>query len=63
MAHLARDNTIGRSTAYAYLHEAITVLASQAPSLQSALLAATMAGYNHLGIDGTVIETDRCRTP
>jgi hypothetical protein len=60
---LATDNAIGRSTAYDYLYEGIHVLASQAPSLQSALLAAKIAGYAHVNIDGTVIETDRCRTP
>ncbi len=60
---LAGDNTIGRSTAYDYLHEAIAVLAARAPKLKSALLAAKMAGHNHINIDGTLIETDRCRTP
>ena len=60
---LAGDNAISRSTAYDYLHEGIGVLAAQAPSLESALLAAKMAGYSHVNIDGTVIETDRCRTP
>ena len=59
----AIDNAIGKSTAYDYLHEGIGVLAAHAPSLQSALLAAKMAGYSHVNIDGTVIETDRCRTP
>jgi hypothetical protein len=39
------------------------VIAAHAPSLQSALLAAKMAGYAHVSIDGTLIETDRCRTP
>src|SRR4051795_8804994 len=60
---LALDNTISASTGYAYLHEGITVLADQAPALPSALLAAKAAGYDHVNIDGTLIETDRCRTP
>jgi len=60
---LAVDNMIGRSTVYTYLDEGFTVLAAQAPALESALLAAKMAGYNHVSIDGTLIETDRCRTP
>src|SRR3954471_8364013 len=60
---LALDNTISASTGYAYLHEGITVLAAQAPALPSALLAAKMAGYAHVNIDGTLIETDRSRTP
>src|SRR6266568_8561925 len=63
VAQLAVDNAIGRSTAYDYLHEGIAVLAAQAPSLHGALLAAKMAGYDHVNIDGTLIETDRCRTP
>jgi hypothetical protein len=63
MLQLARDNAIGTSTAYEYLHEGIGVLAARAPKLESALLAAKMAGYSHVNIDGTVIETDRCRTP
>jgi len=60
---LAIDNAIGKSTAYDYLVEGIGVLAAHAPSLESALLAAKMAGYSHVIIDATVIETDRCRTP
>jgi hypothetical protein len=60
---LAADNGIGKSTAYAYLHEGIAVLAARAPRLDSALLAAKMAGYCHINIDGTLIETDRCATP
>jgi len=39
------------------------VLTGQAPALESALLAATMAGHSHISIDGTLIETDRCATP
>jgi hypothetical protein len=56
------DNTISESTAYAYLQEGIDVLAERAPSLKSALLAAKTAGYSHVTIDGTLIETDRCAT-
>jgi hypothetical protein len=63
VAQLAADNQVSRSPGYAYLHEGITVLAAQAPGLHSALLAAKMAGYHHVTIDGTLIETDRCRTP
>ena len=60
---LAADNKVSLSTGYAYLHEGIEVLAAHAPGLESALLAAKMAGYAHVNIDGTLIETDRCRTP
>jgi hypothetical protein len=63
VAQLAVDNAIGRSTAYDYLHEGVDALAAAAPSLHAALLAAKMAGYDHVNIDGTLIETDRCRTP
>jgi hypothetical protein len=63
VAQLATDNQISTSTAYSYLHEGIDVLARRAPKLESALLAAKMAGHGHISIDGTLIETDRCRTP
>ena len=63
MAQLAVDNGISESTAYSYLHEGIDALASRAPRLESALLAAKMAGHSHVSIDGTLIEPDRCRTP
>ncbi|SRR6266536_3794885 len=56
---LAIDNEVSRSTGYAYLHEGLTVIADQAPGLSSVLLAAKMAGYAHVNIDGTLIETDR----
>lgn len=60
---LACDNAISKSTCYDYLHEGIDVLAARTPSLHSALLAAKMAGYSHVIIDGTLIETDRCSMP
>jgi len=41
---LARDNAIGKSTGYDYLHEGIDVLAARSPSLHGALLAAKAAG-------------------
>jgi hypothetical protein len=63
VVQLALDNGIKKSTVYDYLHEGFAVLAAQAPKLESALLAAKMAGYSHINIDGTLIETDRCRTP
>jgi hypothetical protein len=63
LAQLARDNAVGKSTAYDYLQEGIDVLAAQAPSLHGALLAAKAAGYSHVVIDGTLIETDRVSTP
>lgn len=39
------------------------MLAARAPKLESALLATKMAGHDDVCIDGTLIETDRCRTP
>jgi len=60
---LSVDNAIGKSTVYAYLEEGFAVLAAQAPAIESALLAARMAGHSHISINGTLIETDRCRTP
>jgi hypothetical protein len=47
MAQLTVDNAIGKSTAYTYLHEGISALAARAPHLQSALLAAKIAGHEH----------------
>jgi hypothetical protein len=41
---LARDNAIGRSTAYDYLNEGLLVLARHRPTLRGALLAALAAG-------------------
>jgi hypothetical protein len=63
MRQLARDNQVSVSTGYDYLHEGIDVLAARAPSLHGALLAAKAAGHDYVTIDGTLIETDRCRTP
>ena len=38
-------------------------LAAQSPGLHSALLAAKAAGYDHVNIDGTLVDTDRCHLP
>ncbi|WP_432489437.1 transposase family protein [Kineococcus sp. SYSU DK018] len=59
VAHLARDNAIGVSTAYRYVHEALDVLAAQAPGLRPALLAAHAAGHTHVNLDGTLVVTHR----
>ncbi|RTL61282.1 MAG: transposase family protein [Pseudonocardiaceae bacterium] len=61
VAQLAVDNRISLSTAYRYLHEGIDVLAAAAPGLHGALLAARLAGHTHLGLDGTLIRTDRSK--
>jgi hypothetical protein len=59
VSQLARDNAIGTSTAYRYVHEALDVLAAQAPGLRSALLAAHAAGHTHVSLDGTLVATNR----
>jgi AbrB family looped-hinge helix DNA binding protein len=57
VAQLAVDNAIGKSTVDDYLAEGFTVLAARAPKLESALLAATMAGHSHISID---VEKSAC---
>ena len=59
LRQLAADNAISSSTTYAYLHEAIDVLAAHAPDVHGALLAAKAAGVTHVNLDGTLIHTDR----
>lgn len=61
VAQLAVDNAMSLSTAYRYVHEVLAVLATQAPTLHQALVAARAAGHRHVMIDGTLIATDRCR--
>jgi hypothetical protein len=63
VAQLIVDHGIKKSTGYDYLHEGIRVLAAQAPDLHNVLLAAKLAGHGHVIVDGTLIETDRVRTP
>jgi hypothetical protein len=56
---LARDHGIGISTCYRYLHEAITVLAAEAPELLEVLRERLAAGDTHVILDGTLIRSDR----
>ena len=56
---LARDHGIGISTCYRYLHEAITVLAAEAPELPEVLRERLAAGDTHVILDGTLIRSDR----
>jgi hypothetical protein len=63
MRPVAGDDAISISATYEYLHEGIEVLTARAPNLHGALLAAKAAGYSHVTIDGTLIETDRVSTP
>jgi hypothetical protein len=60
---LARDHRISRATAYRYRDEVIDVLAEQAPDLHQALQRAHQVGLPHVILDGTIIESDRCREP
>jgi hypothetical protein len=53
MTQLARDNAISSNTADDYPDEAIAVLAARRPGLHGALLAANVAGYTHVILDGT----------
>jgi DDE superfamily endonuclease len=63
IGQLACDNRISRRTADRYIEEGVGVLTATAPTLEQALVAAQQAGLTHLNLDGTVIETDRCRVP
>ena len=52
LAQMAKDNAIGRSTAYRYLHEGIDALAAAAPEMHGALLAARTPGHPHVTLHG-----------
>jgi hypothetical protein len=60
---LAADTRISLATGYRYLPEGIDVLAAQAPDLHSVLEQGQAAGWTHVTLDGTLLRTDRCRTP
>src|SRR3954471_13084585 len=62
MTILARGTGISISTGYRYLHEGIDVLAAQAPDLHDVLERGKAAGWTHVTLGGTLIDTDRCRT-
>ena len=59
VADLACDNGVSLKTAYRYLHEALDVLAAQAPELPDVVDDAVRAETEHLLLDGTLIPTDR----
>jgi hypothetical protein len=63
MRMLVGDAGISLATGYRYLHEGIDVLAARAPDVHSVLAAGKADEWTHVTIDGTLIETDRCRTP
>ncbi len=63
LRRLACDNRISLSTAYRYLHEGIDVLADAAPDLHEVLAQQRRQQAPYLILDGTLIPTDRVRTP
>lgn len=56
---LAAEAGLPISTSYRYLHEAIDVLAEQAPDLHEVLDRAKREGWSHVTLDGTLILIDR----
>lgn len=56
---LAHDAGISQATGYRYLHEAIDVLADQAPDLHQTLRRCRRQGRAHLILDSTLISCDR----
>ena len=56
---LAAEARLPISTSYRYLHEAIDILAEQAPDLREMLEMAKRKGWSHLTLDGTLIQIDR----
>lgn len=59
MRVLATEAGLPISTSYRYLHEAIDVIAEQAPDLHEVLELAKTEGWSHVTVDGTLIEIDR----
>lgn len=57
---LARDHGLSQATAYRYLHEAITVVADHAPTLEDVLAVQLDTGAPFVCLDGTLIHTTRC---
>lgn len=56
---LARDARVSQATGYRYLHEAIDVIAAQAPDLPEVLQRGRQAGWAFVALDGTLIESTR----
>lgn len=56
---LARDARVSQATGYRYLHEAIDVIAAQAPDLTEVLAQGRRAGWAFVALDGTLIESTR----
>lgn len=60
---LARDAGVSIATGYRYLHEAIDVIAAQAPDLSEVLAEGRRQGWTFVCLDGTLIPTTRSRAP
>lgn len=60
---LAADHGLSQATAYRYLHEAIDVVADRQPDLGDVIADQLHADAPFVCLDGTLIRTDRCRTP
>ncbi len=56
---LARDGRVSIATAYRYVHEAIDVVAAQAPELPEVLARGLAQGWANVCLDGTLIATTR----
>ena len=56
---LAGEAGVSIATAYRYLHEALDVIAAHAPALDEVVDRAHAAGLPFVGVDGTLIATDR----
>jgi len=56
---IGRGLGISQATSYRYLHEAIDVLAEQAPDVHETLARGRDEGWSHVVLDGKVVVTDR----
>ncbi len=56
---IGRGLGISQATSYRYLHEAIDVLAEQAPDVHETLAHGRDEGWSHVVLDGKVVVTDR----
>ena len=63
VAILARDARISIATAYRYLHEAVDVIAANAPELRDVLARGLREGWALVCLDGTLISCTRSSAP
>ena len=60
---LARDHGLSQATCYRYLHEALDVVADQAPDLREVLAAQRADKAGFVCLDGTLIATNAVHIP